>query len=67
MNEALLHRSGPYGKYLALADACERGIGAEICKNALMLGLTTSKVSARQIEAINWVAALSAKPVETPA
>ncbi|WP_018604536.1 EAL and HDOD domain-containing protein [Uliginosibacterium gangwonense] len=64
MNEALLHRQGPYGMYLSLADACERGISHEICKYALMLGLTTSKISIYQIEAINWVAEISAKPVD---
>lgn len=64
MNEALLHRQGPYGVYLSLADACERGISHEICKYALMLGLTTSKISVYQIEAINWVAEISAKPVD---
>jgi len=64
MNEALLQRQGPYGVYLSLADACERGISHEICKYALMLGLTTSKISIYQIEAINWVAEISAKPVD---
>ncbi|MBS1207946.1 MAG: hypothetical protein H6R19_344 [Proteobacteria bacterium] len=63
MNAALLRREGPFGRYLLLADACERGIASEICKYALMLGLTTSKVSARQIDAINWVADISAEPV----
>jgi EAL and modified HD-GYP domain-containing signal transduction protein len=63
MNAALLTREGPYGMYLLLADACERGIASEIMKYALMLGLTSSKVSARQIEAINWVANISAEPV----
>ncbi|GAB2892134.1 EAL domain-containing protein [Uliginosibacterium flavum] len=62
MNTALLKREGPYGMYLSLADACERGVASEIIKYALMLGLTTSKVSARQIEAINWVAEISAEP-----
>ncbi|MDP5238977.1 HDOD domain-containing protein [Uliginosibacterium sp. 31-16] len=62
LNAALLRREGPYGMYLALADACERGIATEIGKYALMLGLTTSKVSVRQIEAINWVARISAEP-----
>lgn len=64
MNDALLRREGPYGPYLALADACERGIAHEICKYAVMLGLTTRKVSALQIEAINWVAHISAHPAE---
>lgn len=64
MNDALLHRQGPYGPYLALADACQRGISHEICQYALMVGLTTSKLSAYQIEAINWVAEISAKPTE---
>ena len=62
MNAALLRREGPFGMYLALADACERGVASEIGKYALMLGLTTSKVSIRQIEAINWVAEISAQP-----
>lgn len=62
LNAALLRREGPYGMYLALADACERGVASEIGKYALMLGLTTSKVSVRQIEALNWVARISAEP-----
>ncbi|MEN9492276.1 MAG: hypothetical protein RJA63_2725 [Pseudomonadota bacterium] len=64
MNNALLRREGPYGPYLALADACERGIAHEICKYAVMLGLTTRKVSAIQVEAINWVASISTSPAE---
>jgi len=64
MTDALLKREGPYGMYLALADACERGIAHEICKYAVMLGLTTTKVSARQIEAINWVASIAVQPAE---
>lgn len=63
MNRALLAREGPFGPYLALADACERGIASEICKYAVMLGLTTTKVSARQIDALNWVAEIAAQPV----
>lgn len=62
MNAALLHREGLFGAYLSLADACERGVASEIARFAVMLGLTSNKVSARQIEAINWVAEISARP-----
>lgn len=62
MNAALLHREGLFGAYLSLADACERGVASEIMHFAVMLGLTSNKVSLRQIEAINWVAEISAQP-----
>lgn len=62
MIEALLSRSGPFGPYLALADACEQGHAQDICKYAVMLGLSTSKVSVRQLEAINWVTEIAAHP-----
>jgi c-di-GMP phosphodiesterase len=63
---ALLYRDGPYGPYLALADACQADATADICKYAVMLGLTTTKVNARQLEAINWVAEISANPSPNP-
>ena len=63
LNAALLRREGPFGRYLALADACARGAASEVIRNALMLGLTTRKVSAYQIEALNWVATIAAEPV----
>lgn len=62
MVEALLSHSGPFGPYLALADACKEGHVADICKYAVMLGLSTSKVSIRQQEAINWVTEIAAHP-----
>lgn len=61
MTQALLERNGPFGPYLALADACEKGCAEDICRYAVMLGLTTSKVSARQLEAISWVAEIAAQ------
>lgn len=61
MAVALLSRGGPLGPYLALADACENGTAEEICRHALALGLTTSKVSARQMEAVAWVADITAQ------
>lgn len=66
MNAALLRREGPFGLYLSLADACERGIASEIIKYAVTLGLTTSKVSAKQVDALNWVAEISVQsPLRT--
>ncbi|NSL53532.1 EAL and HDOD domain-containing protein [Uliginosibacterium aquaticum] len=62
LNAALLRHEGAYGMYLSLADACERGVASEIARYALMLGLTSNKVSARQVEAINWVAEIAAQP-----
>lgn len=61
MAAALLSHAGPLGPYLAMADACETGSAEDICRYALMLGLTTSKVSARQMEAVAWVAEISAQ------
>lgn len=62
LNAALLRHEGLYGMYLSLADACERGVASEITRYAVMLGLTSNKVGAKQIEAINWVAEISAQP-----
>lgn len=62
LSAALLHHEGLYGMYLSLADACERGVANEITRYAVTLGLTSSKVGSKQIEAINWVAEISAQP-----
>ncbi|MEN3111298.1 EAL and HDOD domain-containing protein [Uliginosibacterium paludis] len=62
MNAALLAREGLFGTYLSLADACERGVASEIIRHAVQLGLTSSKVSSRRIEAINWVADIASQP-----
>lgn len=59
MKQALLQRQGPYGPYLSLADACERGDTGEIIRHALAVGLTTRKVAARQLEALNWAAEIT--------
>lgn len=60
MLQALLHRQGPLGPYLTLADACEQGDTDSIIRHALALGLTTKKVNARQMAALNWVAEITA-------
>ena len=52
--EVLLSNAGPYGRYLSLALAMEKGHGAQIAKLAETLKLPLATLRAADIEALAW-------------
>ena len=53
--DALLHRSGLYGPFLALTEACEEGSPEQIDELAQNLQLEPAQVNQAHIEALAWV------------
>lgn len=58
LTEALLRREGPYGPYLALAEACEGQDVDRIAACSQALGLGSDEVNAAQLQALAWVEGL---------
>jgi EAL and modified HD-GYP domain-containing signal transduction protein len=56
--DALLHRAGLYGTFLALAEACESEAGDTLAQLAAELGLDLDDVARARLEAIAWADAL---------
>lgn len=54
IQEALLHRSGIYGKYLELAEACENDDWSRLDALAQEAGLTAPRVNAAHSSALAW-------------
>lgn len=52
--DALLNRSGPFGKYLSLAIACEKGYEGAVDELAKECGLNSRQVNAKQLAALHW-------------
>ena len=52
--DALLNHSGPYGKYLSLAVACEKGYESAVDELAKECGLNSQQVNAKQLAALHW-------------
>lgn len=63
MRMALLRQKGPFGAYLALAEAVERGQVERVLKHAVAVGLSTRKVNARHLAALAWVNTAEGTPV----
>lgn len=63
MSMALLRQKGPFGAYLALVEAVERGQVERVLKFSVSVGLSTRKVNARHLEALAWVNAPESAPV----
>lgn len=60
ISAALLHRQGPYGAWLALAEACEN-IDAELVDTlARQLTLSAEQVNHAHLDALAWVEELAA-------
>lgn len=59
INEALTSRSGIYGPFLLLTEACEDADSKEILTLAQSLQLDASKVNESHISALAWTEALS--------
>jgi EAL and modified HD-GYP domain-containing signal transduction protein len=53
--DALLHREGIYGSFLALAEACESADTHRICELAESLTLDPARVNAAHLAALAWV------------
>lgn len=56
--DALLRRAGPYGPYLALAEASETGDFARIGACSQALALSTETVNSAQLQAMAWAEGL---------
>lgn len=54
VQDALLHRAGPLGTHLALAEACETGNDVVFMSAANTLGLTSQQVNSAHLEALAW-------------
>lgn len=55
MRMALLRQKGPFGAYLSLVEAVERGNVERVLKFAVAVGLSTRKVNQRHLDALAWV------------
>lgn len=53
--EALLCRQGPYGSYLAVAEACETGDGVKITALSRELAIEPSQINQLHLDALGWV------------
>ncbi|MCB5189275.1 EAL domain-containing protein [Methylobacillus arboreus] len=58
IQDALLHRKGVYGPFLALAEACENQDNSRIVTLAESLQLDSNKVNDCHIASLSWVEAL---------
>lgn len=52
--DALLNHSGPFGNYLSLAIACEKGYESAVDELAKECGLDSQQVNAKQLAALHW-------------
>lgn len=54
VNDALLHRSGPFAPYLDLIEACESADEESFARAALVLGLSNHDVNMAHLQALAW-------------
>lgn len=52
--DALLHRTGPFGPFLHLAEVCETGSEQDVANAAEALALTGHQVNMAHLEALVW-------------
>ena len=55
VNDALLNRTGPYGPFLQLTEACESAESARVTQLAESLQMDTDQVNNKHIAALAWV------------
>lgn len=52
--QAIAHRTGPYGPFLRLAEASERGNFEEIARHAADIGSTPDEINTAQLRSLAW-------------